>query len=147
MIIKFTCISGEELGHKLGDAVTLIESVLQAFFKDKKYGADIDQVTLVAIAVDSDPVENEKFYKPNNKVGRYKDWICGETVKYISLALSFDPIVFNGLEETHMIRVICRYLLEKVNKLDVKIPKEFDCHAFTEDMRLAVEIYLKSLDS
>ncbi|QDQ27950.1 hypothetical protein FNU76_17260 [Chitinimonas arctica] len=99
---------------------------------------------MVAVAVDSDPLENEKFRKVNDKCGSYTNMLTGEKVKYLGFALAFDPAVIEFADDETVRQLWCAALLERLDNPSIRIPKAFDYERFASDMRIALEIYSKA---
>lgn len=120
----------------MGDATIALQDALEPLFADKNYGP-IDQLMVVAVAVGS-PIDNERYIKAYNKIGILKNPFNGEKVKYISVAISFDPSVVASTGAIQTNEAICLALLGNLESPCFKIPKAFEYNRFVSDMTLAI---------
>ncbi|WP_137940421.1 hypothetical protein [Chitinivorax sp. B] len=129
------------MGEALGNVTVRLQEALSPFFSNKEYGGEVDQFMLVVVAVDSDVEENKRSCKAYNRVASYKDMITGSKVKFLGIALPFDPIPLAEMSERELANLICIALQEKMNNPELKIPKGFDYQLFKNDLQLALELY------
>lgn len=144
MEVRWTCDTSPEVGSLLGRATIELQEALTPLFRERSYGGGVDQLVVMVVSVDSDPSENIKICERHNKVGSYKHPITSERVKYIGLALSFDPASIEGETDDQVRRLLCTALIGRLQEPGLKIPKAFDYERFSDDVSSALEIYSRA---
>lgn len=139
MHIRITSVSWEEIGERLGNASVALEDRLNPLLASRNYG-EIERFMAVIVAVDSDPIENNRLATGYNKVGTYTHPTTGKRVKYISLALPFDPVVIKSAGSEQLLQLIVEALLNALENNSVKIPKSFHYSEFVKEMRCSLEV-------
>lgn len=119
-----------------------MEDALNPAFASKTFG-EIGRFMLVIVAVDSDSSENNRFVTGHTKIGSYKHPITSERVKFISLAVPFDPMILEPASPARRRQLVSDALMERLDNPPVKIPNSFNYERFVHEMRLALESYLK----
>jgi hypothetical protein len=99
----------------------------------------------VVVAIDSDLAENNRFAENYNKIGSYKSLLTNERVKYMSFALPLDPLAVECMNEEQVRKEVCSALLERQKSPRLKVQKSFDYEKFSEELRLAIEIYSQAI--
>jgi hypothetical protein len=139
MQLRVTSVTGEDVAALFRDATVDLETALARHFAGRDYGGGIDQFVVVAVSVDSDAAENERFCGPYNKVGSYKSLVTGERVRYISFACALDPAAAIRMSEGQVAAAICKSLSNHLDNPPVRVPKQFDHVAFAGALRVAIE--------
>lgn len=138
MKIKFTSVSSQEVSSLLRNVTVSLEDELKPEFLEKSFGHGVDQFVAVVVAVDPSPSENEKFRKQYHSVGKYKDVVTKEWVKFISVALPFDPEHLISMSEQNVRLELIAALLDRLDNMDLNIPKQFDYKKFAAQLHLAL---------
>lgn len=134
MKIRFTSVSSSEAAEICRNVAVALEDELMPIFAERTFGDGIDQFVVVMIVVDPDPKENAKFERKYHSVGRYKDMRTGDKVRFISIALPFNPDDVVAMTESELRSSLVTALLQRLQSLDLKIPKQFDYPAFVEQL-------------
>jgi len=101
---------------------------------------------VMIVSVDSDEIENQKFCKGYNKVGRYKHPISSETVKFIGFALPYDPEIIVTMNIGQFVNIFCTDLLSRLSAPSFKIPSTFNYEKFCFDLREPLEILKRAFE-
>lgn len=138
--MRVTSVTSSEVGELICNVTVALENELKPIFANDSYGGGVDQFVVVVVAVDSDTSVNEKFCKSHNRAGTDRHPITGEKVKYISVALPFDPQIIELMTEDQVRLAVCASLTSRLDNLGLKrMPKEFDYTKFATDLRVALE--------
>lgn len=147
MKIRFTSVCSPEAGALFNPVTVALEDKLIPVFADRMFGDGIDQFVVVVIAVDADRDENAKFERKHHSVGRYKDVRTGDKVRFISIALPFNPDDVVAMTESELRSSLVAALLQRLKTPDLKIPKPFDYPAFVEQLEQSLSDESKIPDS
>jgi hypothetical protein len=145
MKVEISSIAAEEVAGVLRDATNNLEDALQPALADRFYGAGVEQFSAFAVAVASDRAENDRFCRDVDKAGRLKHPISGVWIKYVSLALPFDPAELLGLDAAAVERAFCDKLLARLDSPAIRLPKGFDYESLVDDLTVALNIVLVSI--
>lgn len=143
MEIKVVSVVSEAVASVCRNVSVSLEDSFKPIFSDTDFGADIHEFTFAIVAVDEDSETNDRFCEPHNKVGRYKHWLTQETVKFISVALPFNPEVIEGKAESEVVRIFCDAALSRLEHPGIKIPRGLDYPGFVAKFKDAVGLILK----
>ena len=83
MKIRVTSVTASEVGPVFGRVAVALEDALNPVFEKISFGGGIDQFTVVAVSVDPDSVENEKFCKKHNVVGSFKNMLTMTKIGWV----------------------------------------------------------------
>jgi hypothetical protein len=144
MQVKVVSIVAEDLAPLFREVTSSLEDALCPAFASKTYGGGIEQFSVFAVAVDPDESINAKFCAGYNKAGRYSHPLTHSIIRYISVALPFNPEAIATLTSEQVCWQLCESLIMRLEKPGIKVPKGFAFDTFAEDLRLALEIYLRS---
>lgn len=139
MHIVLTSDSWEDTNAILMKILMPLANALNSFFADQFYGKP-ERFMVVVVAVDSDAEINGKIAKKYNKVGNERHPVSNERVRYISVALPFDPVTILARTLIENKIAICEAIIQKVGNPEVRIPKEFDYLRFSSDLNDRLEI-------
>lgn len=137
--IRFTSICSSEVALLCRNVTVALEDKLIPLFADRTFGEGIDQFVVVVIAVDADQEENAKFERKYNSVGRYKDIRTGENVRFMSIALPFNPDEVVAMTQSDLCSSLVAALLRRLKTPNLKIPKRFDYRTFVECIMESLE--------
>lgn len=143
MKIRITSVADEEATVAVREPTVAIENALNLFFKDKSYGS-VGQFTVVVVAVYSDVQENDAFCKGHNKFGTLNNPFTSEKIKYLSIAIPFDPSLLCTKDSFDIKKDICTATSIRLRNVGMKIPKRFDFEGFVSDMELPLEILMRA---
>lgn len=146
MDIKVVSIAAESVAPMYRNVCATLEDTFRSVFSGLDFGGDVKEFIVAIVAVEEDPDANNKFCTPSNKVGRYKDWRTHEPVKFISIALPFDPVRIEGMTEVQVVRDFCNALIIRLENLGVKIPRGFKYSEFSSKLRETLETYAQTFD-
>ena len=141
MKIRIPVISYAPLLEKLLNILPPLEDALNSAFKDESYDGEIGQLTVNIVAVDADASENAKWSKPRNKVGSFQDPFTDKRLKYISIALPFDPTALEGLGDRQILHCVCEELTVRLDNIGVRLPKTFKHQIFFDKLKTMLRIY------
>ena len=144
MYIRITCVTDEKAGQIINEILVAMQEAFNIFFPDRNYG-DLEQFTVVVVAVDSDTAENDKFLKGFNKIGSFKNPFTQNKVKYIGFGIPFDPMAIEKMVDDQFKIALCDALLNRLDNPALKIPKNFDYNRFACDMKDRLEIFKRAM--
>lgn len=143
MKIRITSVADEDATTAVREPINAIANSLNLNFVDHFYGA-VNQFTVVVVAVDSDPYENDRFCTAHNKFGTLKNPFTAEKIKYLSIALAFDPVLLCKWSESEIRKEICSAILLRLRNFEMRIPKGFDFEKFVSDIDTPLEILIRA---
>lgn len=139
-------IAAESVAPMYRDVCATLEDTFQSVFSGLDFGGNVREFIVAIVAVEEDPDANNKFCAPSNKVGRYKDWRTHESVKFISIALSFDPVRIERMTKVQVVKDFCNALIIRLENIGVKIPSGFKYLEFVSKLRVTLETFEQTLD-
>lgn len=139
MILQITSITGSETGELINGITTTIENQLRPLVEPRNYGGDIQQFIVFFVSVDSDPIENERYCRANNRSSRYKDLLAGETKRFVGLAVPVDPAVVMSSSQEALSGILRSLLLNALAAPAYAMPKKFDRLGVLADFRTALQ--------
>lgn len=128
MKIKFTAVISEGLFPIINPVLRNIESKLNVVFVNNEYA--LDQFIVVVVAVDSSDIINLNFCKGHNSSGKYKDPFTMELIRFMSIALPFNPDILSIKSKENLNLTITNAFLERLSNIDIRVPKGFDLNDF-----------------
>jgi len=142
MIVRATSINWQGANSAIRNVAVALENTLQPLFKERYYGGNIDQFTIVAVIFSEDDKENENACAAHDEIGSYENWQNHDTVRYISFAVPLSPGRVELMNEQQYRTVLCQKLIERINSPKLKIPESFNYEKFSSDMNDALSIVL-----
>lgn len=125
MKFGFSVISSSEVSELLGDVSNVLEMEMASLSELSEWGDVFDSFVIGLIAVEAG-AGNDGFVKRNHRTGRFTHPITKEKVKYLSIALAYDPEAIKHLDVATMRHLVVLDLFERLENINIKIPKEFD---------------------
>ena len=140
MKMTFTGVTSSEVSDLISNVAVAFENKLKPIFVNTTYGGGVDNFVVVIVSVSSNISENEKFCKSHNRVGTDSHPVTGEKIRYVSVALPFDPELIESRTGDQVREDVCVALKNRLNNIGLKrIPKEFDFLKFSEDLQASLD--------
>ena len=138
MKVRITAITAEGMGKQIAAGTTALEDLLIPALLETDYGSGVEAVTVFFVAVDPVPSENARYSNGLNKLGRYKDWKTGKTVKTLRIAILIDPEFVRSATEARLKVLLKDYLIRQLESPPYEFPSKFDRERFLGDVVLAL---------
>jgi hypothetical protein len=126
MNFRVTSVTSEETAVLLRAITTNIEQVLTANLAGDSFGVGIDQLTLVVVSVDNDPVANEAWAKPYRKLGSYRHMVTSERIRFLSLAAEVSPSDLVALPDSQRHQFVAELLSSQFSTRPKRLPRGFE---------------------
>lgn len=105
---------------------TALEERFRPLIEAGDYDGGIGQFVVLFVSVETDPLENERYCIANNCVSRYKDFVTGAFVRYISIAIPVDPGLVLQSSNDHLTDIFMEKLLAELADPAFAMPKKFN---------------------
>jgi hypothetical protein len=132
----------------VGDAITSVAGdigkALSKVFGDLSFGAEVDQLTIVIVAMSSDDLENAKLSKGFNKIARLRNPITQKSIRSIGLSvpINYDTIV--NMSRSELRKCIYDSMLRRIENPNLRIPKDFDYQRFSGVLSTSILLLSKA---
>ena len=138
MQLRITSITTPEVGKLISDVAVALEDRLHAYIESQDYGANIQQLAVFFVSVDSDPLENERYCVANNRASRYKDLLTGNMVKFVGVAVPVDPALVLRTSPEALPKILQNLLVDELAAPAYALPKKFDNRRLADDLSAAL---------
>ena len=138
MELRITCITAPDVGQLIGDVAIQLEDRLRSVVEPRDYGGGVDQFAVFFVSVDSDPIQNERYCVANNRIGRYKSPMTGQSVKFVGIAVPVDPGTVLDSPATTLPRMLERLFLDELQAPAYAMPRNFNREQLFADISAAL---------
>lgn len=115
-----------------------LEDCLCGLFEGIEFGSNINQLTIAVVSLSSEDDENIKISDGYSKIGRLRNPITGESVRFIGFGVPVNSKSATVMSSDQIIKFILDTIFEKASDPDIRIPKDFDYKLFLETLRKGV---------
>lgn len=139
MQLRITSITSSEVGALISGITTVLEDRLCPIIEPNQYGTGIDLFVAFFVSVDSDPMENERYCFANNRSGRFKHMLTGETVRFVGIAVPVDPEIVLKHPSGKLSSLLQELFLEELASPAYVMPKRFERERLWHDISTALK--------
>lgn len=136
MRIRITSITTPNVAEKIRNITVYLEDFLRPILAPKDYGGEVDQFCVIFLAFEVDPSseETQAYYRGHNRSGRYKDFITGEVVRHVTIAIpvSIEQVLSTSRDELR--GVLEDLLMKELASPSYKFPKKFERERLFSDL-------------
>jgi hypothetical protein len=144
MQVRITSVAAEEVASALRSITTVLEKSLSPYFLARDYGGQVEILVIVLVAVDPDPVENQKYCAEHNEFASFEHPYAKTRTKYVSFALPFNPSEIATMNERELRIAVSDALMTRLEQPDLRFPKEFDYPRLSLDLSIAMQIFKRA---
>jgi hypothetical protein len=138
MKLRVTSITVSDVGEQINSVTTMLEDLLRPVVEAQDYGGGIEQFAVFFVSVDSDPVENERYCRANNRAGRYKDILTGKMISFVGLAIPVDPKTVLSSSREALQQILQGLLVAELETPAYTLPKKFNRQRLLADLKAAL---------
>lgn len=135
MNLQITSITAPKVGELINGVTIALEDRLRPHIESCDYGGGIQQLVVFFVAGDSDPLENERYCRANNRSSRYKHMFTGQMVKFVGIAIPLDPATALRLQPNELTTLMKSRLLAELEAPAYAMPKKFDRERMLADFQ------------
>lgn len=136
MRLRITSITTPNVAERIRNVTVSLEDFLRPILMPKDYGGEIDQfcVIFLAFEVDSSSGETQAYYLGHNRSGKYKDFITGEVIRHVTIAIpvSIEQVLSASRDELR--GVLEDLLMKELASPSYKLPKKFERERLLSDL-------------
>ena len=123
MRFRVTSVAGSVEGARLNPITVSLEDLLNAELGSSEFGSSIAQFTLVLVAVQDEPAENESFAEAHRKLGTAKNPFTGEALRYLSVAVPIPPSMIAARTDRELQELVASHIAAVLSDRPARIPK------------------------